>query len=161
MRCLSTGSASATTSSREGESRPSISARARAASVSACAARGPGPQAIGSVSSASPSPGRAGAHEVEDRLDDVFADRRAAHQPLGRHQVLGGHGRLRRGLDGAGGLDDDAPLGGAVGIADVDLHQEAVELRLGQRIGALLLQRVLGRQHVERKRAGRGARRRP
>ena len=49
----------------------------------------------------------------------------------------------------AGGLDQDAPLGVAVGIADVDLQQEAVELRLGQRIGALLLDRVLGRQHVE------------
>ncbi len=36
-----------------------------------------------------------------------------------------------------------------VGIIDVDLHQEAVELRLRQRIGALLLDRVLGREHVE------------
>ena len=39
----------------------------------------------------------------------------------------------------------------AVGIGHVDLHQEAVELRLGQRIGALLLDRVLRGQHVERR----------
>ena len=35
-------------------------------------------------------------------------------------------------------------------IADLDLEQEAVELRLGQRIGALGLDRVLRRQHEER-----------
>ena len=39
-----------------------------------------------------------------------------------------------------------------VGIAHVDLQQEAVELRLRQRIGAFLLDRVLRRQHVERPR---------
>ena len=61
----------------------------------------------------------------------------------------------------AGRLDQDAALGRAVGIADVDLQQEAVELRLGQRIGALLLERVLRRQNVERRAAGRAARRRP
>ena len=37
-----------------------------------------------------------------------------------------------------------------VRIPDVDLQQEAIELRLGQRIGSFLLQRVLGRQHVKR-----------
>ncbi len=36
-----------------------------------------------------------------------------------------------------------------IGIIDVDLHQEAVELRLGQGICAFLLDRVLGREHVE------------
>ena len=36
-----------------------------------------------------------------------------------------------------------------VGIVDVDLHQEAVELRFRQRIGAFLLDRVLRREHVE------------
>ena len=38
------------------------------------------------------------------------------------------------------------------GVGHVDLHQEAVELRLGQRIGTLLLQRVLRRQHVKGRR---------
>ena len=152
MRCLSTGSASATTSSREGESRPWISARARDGQrerLRGARARTPGDR-LGKLGVA--FAGAAGAHQVEDRLDDVFADRRATHQPLRRHQVLGGHCRRRGGFVGAGGLDDDAPLGVAVGIADVDLHQEAVELGLGQRIGAFLLQRVLGREHVERNR---------
>ncbi|MEI9887364.1 MAG: hypothetical protein WDN08_12835 [Rhizomicrobium sp.] len=49
-----------------------------------------------------------------------------------------------------GGGDQHLALGLLVGIADVDLQQEAVELRLGQGIGALLLQRVLRRQHMER-----------
>jgi len=47
-------------------------------------------------------------------------------------------------------VEQDAPLGVAIRIVDVDLHQEAVELRLRQRIGCFLLQRVLRRQHVER-----------
>ena len=63
-------------------------------------------------------------------------------------------------LFGAGGVEQDFALGVAVGIVDVDLHQEAVELRFGQRIGAFLLERVLRRQHVERLAAGRGGRRR-
>ena len=35
-------------------------------------------------------------------------------------------------------------------VADAHPDQEAVELRLGQRVGALVLDRVLGRQHQER-----------
>ena len=35
-------------------------------------------------------------------------------------------------------------------VADPELEHEAVELGLGQRIGALLLDRVLGGQHEER-----------
>ena len=61
-----------------------------------------------------------------------------------------GHCDLGERLLSAGGLEQDATLGVAVRIVDVDLHQEAVELRLGQGIGAFLLQRVLRRQHVER-----------
>ena len=51
-----------------------------------------------------------------------------------------------------GRRDQHLPLRLAVGIIDVDLQQEAVELRFGQRIGAFLLQRVLGRQHMKRPR---------
>ena len=46
-------------------------------------------------------------------------------------------------------LHDGGLLGGA-GIADDDLHHEPVDLRLGQRVGALGLDRVLGRHHEER-----------
>ncbi len=50
----------------------------------------------------------------------------------------------------AGGGEQHLALGLEIGIADIDLQQEAVELRLGQRVGAFLLERVLRRQHVER-----------
>ena len=38
----------------------------------------------------------------------------------------------------------------AARVADLDLQHEAVELRLGQRVGALLLDRVLRREDEER-----------
>ena len=66
-------------------------------------------------------------------------------QPLRRQHVFG------PGVLDAGGLEQDAPLGLELGIEDVDLHQEAVELGFRQRIGAFLLQRVLGGQHMERR----------
>ena len=37
-----------------------------------------------------------------------------------------------------------------VGVADVELGEEPIELRLGQRVGALVLDRVLRREHEER-----------
>ena len=140
----------ASTSSIEGAKRPSSSARARTASISAWLARGPGPQAIGFADLAAVRARAARSAPGQDRLDHRLADRHAAHQALRRHQLVRRHRRLRLGLLGAGGGEQHAPLGLAVGIVDVDLHQEAVELRFGQRIGAFLLERVLGRQHVER-----------
>ena len=53
--------------------------------------------------------------------------------------------------DGLGRGVDDPPLLVARGIADVDREHEAVELGLGQRIGAFLLDRVL-RGHDEERR---------
>ena len=64
-------------------------------------------------------------------------------------QVVGAHGRLRLALFHAGGVEHDLPLVLEIGIVDVDLHQEAVELRFGQGIGAFLLDRILRRQHME------------
>ena len=95
-------------------------------------------------------PGRA--DEVEDRLDHRLADRHAADELLDRLDALGVEHALGMGLGGAGGLEQHAPLGLAVGIDDVDLEEEAVELRLGEGIGALLLERVLGGEHMERRR---------
>src|SRR5262245_7641601 len=89
------------------------------------------------------------AHEVEDRFHHRFADRQAAHQALCRQELIGGHGRLGLALFRAGGVEHDFALGIVIGIVDVDLHQEAVELRLGQGIGAFLLDRILRREHVE------------
>ena len=45
---------------------------------------------------------------------------------------------------------EDLPLLGARGIRDVELEHEAVELRLGQRVGAFLIERILRGQHQER-----------
>ena len=67
-------------------------------------------------------------------------------------KIFRAHGRFGLRLIAACGLQQNAPLGCAIGIEHVDLHQEAIELRFGQRIGAFLLQRVLRRQHMERAR---------
>ena len=149
MRCCSTGSARAATSSSEGAKRPSISARARTASISAWLARGPGPQAMALASFGVAVAGPRRADEIEDRLDHQLADRHAADELLDAADALGVEHAFGDRLGRAGGLEQHAALGLAVGIDDVDLQEEAVELRLGQRVGALLLERVLGGEHVE------------
>ena len=66
-------------------------------------------------------------------------------------EVIEGHALAdRRGVGEA--APDDRRLLADGRIVDDDLHQEAVELRLGQRISALGLDRVLGRHHDERQR---------
>ena len=51
-------------------------------------ARGPGPQATRwRTTSRSLEFGTAGAHQLQDGVDHALADRQAAHQRLGRHQV--------------------------------------------------------------------------
>ena len=51
-------------------------------------------------------------------------------------------------------IAQDFALAGGVGVADAEAHEEAVELRFGQRIGAVMLHGVLGGDHHE----GRGQR---
>ena len=72
-----------------------------------------------------------------------------ANQTLRRQKLGTLHHLDRLFLVGAGGDDKDFALGGELRIVDVDLHQEPVELRLGQRIGAFLFQWVLGGQNME------------
>ena len=163
MRWRSTGGPSAATSSSAGREPAVQQRRGRGvASISACAARGPGPQATWwrTVSSAGDFRPRA-ADQGEDRVHHAFADRHAADQRLGRDQLLAGQHRpgprrLRRRWWPAAWCVRCVE----VGVGDVDLQQEAVELRFGQGIGALLLDRVLRGQHVERARQ-RVVRRRP
>ena len=50
---------------------------------------------------------------------------------------------------GAGHQVQDLPLLGAGRVADLELEHEAIHLRLGQRVSALLLDRILRRQHQE------------
>ena len=56
---------------------------------------------------------------------------------------------METGPHAAGGLLHDRLLLGPAGVAHPKLEHEAVELRLGQRIGAFLLDRILGGQHEE------------
>jgi len=150
MRWRRIAGASATTSSTEGAKRPSIKARARAASIRAWLARGPGPQATCwrtvSISLLSGRPERT---SFKDRLDHAVADRHAAHQALRQEKIARIHDRVGLVFLRTGGGKQHLTLRRLLGIGDVDLHQEAIELRFGQRIGALLLDRVLGRQHMK------------
>ena len=69
---------------------------------------------------------------------------------LQRHELLGVEHRLDVDLEIARRRRDDALFLLARRIADGELHHEPVELRFGQRIRALLLDRVLRREHEER-----------
>ena len=87
------------------------------------------------------------------QVDDVAAETRRdvdALRDLGhRHDVARRRDRLEL-LDGgvvpAVGLED-LQLRLALRIAHAQPHEEAVELALGERIGALVLDRILRRQH--------------
>ena len=81
-----------------------------------------------------------GEHVIDQRL--VHGD--ALHGVLQLQDVVGD----QAGCDGAGdcalGVAQDLALAGGIGIADAQAHQEAVELRFGQRIGAVVLHRDSG-----------------
>ena len=153
MRWRRTGRASAITSSTDGASRPSMQGAGAAGQhqrLAGARAGSPGDVLAHDVEVAAFRP--AGAHQPQDRLDHALADRQAADQapapPSGRPASAPAAALARRRRWCAISIRRSAA---SVGIADIDLHQEAVELRFGQRIGAFLLQRVLGRQHVERR----------
>src|SRR5438034_2223487 len=71
---------------------------------------------------------------------------------LQRQHVFGSQHRRDLGRAIAGGRLDDRLFLFLRGIGHSQLEHEAVELRLGQGIGALLLDRVLGGEHEERDR---------
>ncbi len=61
--------------------------------------------------------------------------------------------RRRLAIDGfAAGLLQDAAFHRGIGKADFHVQQEAIQLRLGQRVGAFLLDGVLRRHHQEQRR---------
>ena len=62
-------------------------------------------------------------------------------------------------LDAEFAVVDDALQGGDVVAGDLELEEEAVELGLGQRVGALEFDRVLGGEDEERAGQRRGSRR--
>ena len=103
-----------------------------------------------------PVGGARGAHDGDDVLLDAAVDPHARDDPLQVGHPL----RIERAAQlGVRPVADQAHHGELVleaGIRDLQLQQEAVELRLRQRIGPFVLQRVLGRQHHERFRQAEG-----
>ena len=91
--------------------------------------------------------------ERDDVADHFLAHDRRVDQCAGGAQILGPGDALHvvegRGRDAAVGEAQHRGLVGRVRIADVDLGQEAVELRFGERVGAFVLDRVLRREHQE------------
>ena len=88
---------------------------------------------------------------MENGFHHLLANRDLPHQALKRHQLSWPEHGLGLSLVTARRRIQHPPLGELIGVIDIDLQQKAVELGLGQRIGTLLLQRVLGRQHMERR----------
>ena len=91
--------------------------------------------------------------------DDVALDRlghhHLAHQRLFRLDLLGRasgfENRLHLVGGCAGGAGENLAQFVGLGRTHHDLEQKAIHLRLGQRIGALELDRILRRQHEERR----------
>jgi hypothetical protein len=87
--------------------------------------------------------------QLHRELDERGIDVHLAAFALQRGEFLRAAHRGYRVFGSGDALDDDEFL--HLGrIADQDLHHEAVDLRLGQRIRALGLDRVLRRHHEER-----------
>ena len=92
--------------------------------------------------------GRAG--EAERVADDVISDRHFPNQALQLEDLFATDDRLH--LDGstAGGPLHDLELFVLRRVLDPNVEHESVELRLGERVGPLLLNGVLRRKHEER-----------
>ena len=96
---------------------------------------------------------RAGARcagEVVREGDHMVRDRHAGDGLLEGQNLLGVHDLLQLGVAVRCDLADDRHLLLLGGVVDDDVEHEAVKLRLGQGIGALLLDRVLRGEDEER-----------
>ena len=90
------------------------------------------------------------AHQRQRVLNHVIGHRHAAHQSLQIQDLVAAHDRLDLFVDEGGRSSGDLELLVEARVANEDLEHEAVLLRLGQRIGAFLLDGVLRRQDEER-----------
>ena len=93
--------------------------------------------------------------ELERIADEPRIDVDPAHDLLDRAEVVEGEQLLELGRGHQRALDDRQLLV-VLRVVDEDLEHEAVDLRLGQRIGALRLDRVLRGHDEERIRHGMG-----
>jgi len=95
--------------------------------------------------------GRArGADQAHGVVDDVVRDRDLPHELLNLADLLAGEDRLDRRLLRSGGAAHHAGLVLRAEVVHHHAGQKTVELRLGQRVGALEFDRVLRRQDEER-----------
>ena len=93
--------------------------------------------------------GPGGAHEAQDRIHHQFAYRQSRDQLLRSDEPIA----VIVGL----GLLSSVPVVSntilrsalAIRVIDIDSHQKAIKLRLGKRVSAFLLDRVLGREHMK------------
>ena len=92
-----------------------------------------------------------GHHQAHGVLRDGVVDEDAVHRGLQGDQFLEREHLLRIG-SGHRHAPHDLHLLGHGRVVHLDLHEEAVALRLGQRVDALGLDRVLRGQHQERRR---------
>ena len=92
-----------------------------------------------------------GEDDVHDVVLHAVVHVDAVHQLAGADDLVGVHDGLHVQLRRARAHEvEDLPLLDFARVGDVELQHEAVELRLGQRVGAFLFERVLRREHEER-----------
>ena len=104
-----------------------------------------------------------------DELDEVALDPLVRVDPADEDAEVadrlrredGAHGCRRDGLRRVAHAVEDLALLGLRRVADLELHEEAVDLRLGERIRSFLLDRVLRREDEERVRERGASCRRP
>ena len=153
MRWRSTSGARSRTSSAITWPRPRSSASARAACDEADRPARAGAELDRRRSSSCEAVLAGVARGVGER--DGVGDHVAVDEHVGARPASSARGPGRRGARAprASGLQraaDDRGLLAHARVVDEQLEQEAVDLRLGQRVGALGLDRVLRRQHEER-----------
>ncbi len=87
-----------------------------------------------------------GQHVVDER---VFDGDRAGRHPAARGRLPRRDSNARRGAGRVPGCAGCRRSLSGIGVADAQAHQEAIELRFGQRIGAVVFDRILGGDHHE------------
>src|SRR5437899_1960500 len=129
--------------------RPSSAARALAPKIRYCDARGPAPHATNSLMNAGDS--ASGARVIRTSVTAARTNGFVTGMRRTRCCSASTSSAVRTG-EIARGRFDDGLLFVLGRIRHPQLEHEAVELRLGQRIGALLLDRILGGEHEKRRR---------
>jgi len=91
------------------------------------------------------------AHDLHEVVHEGIVHANLFHPLLQLEDVVGREDRVDpvEEVPDLRGLQEDAALGLRPGVADGEAHEKAVELALGQGIGAVVLQGILGGHHHE------------